>query len=509
MVAFSLPLRPVERPVELPEEYRKTLRNEYQVRYLESIGAAPSRANMALMRKHLPIENCKFTTAWKSRGWTQDTLYISVDPPGSSSAAAAASAARATASAAATESPTIDSVWQQLQAAEGEEEEERDDVGQRGAPRGNMRFDEARRSFLYPFKLRPAQLEQERRAAAAAGRAGAAAAGSGDAEEEEEEERGGRQEEAGRTADGFDWRSRDMHKYPLHAEEEIRAEMHAQFKLHTKDIVALQAEFVQNFPLEQLKERLSTEQLRVVLSELNGRATARFIGLLTLLLYWVHLPERTERQVAEGQLGALLCAVQTHFARVRERLKGKRTLLLTLLPLLLLSVRMACEALFRQAFPKWWTTRDAAATLQRMDAFIEQLFDPNRYHSHLAQLESSTEAIRIAARDELGVKPRAHGARFYATTTLVSTALPRGHGVWQHRHIAGPTLPPVAGQLAQLTSGAAVQQQLYQTAVHGRVDGSSSEKVLSRMIVRPEPKQKHPGSLPRTLSSGGGGVAAK
>ena len=81
-------------------------------------------------------------------------------------------------------------------------------------------------------------------------------------------------------------------------------------------------------------------------------------------------------------------------------------------------------------------------------------------------------------------------------------------GVWQHRHIAGPTLPPVAGQLAQLTSGTAVQQQLYQTAVHGRVDGSSSEKVLSRMIVRPEPKQKHPGSLPRTLSSGGG-VAAK
>jgi hypothetical protein len=53
----------------------------------------------------------------------------------------------------------------------------------------------------------------------------------------------------------------------------------------------------------------------------------------------VHLAERTERRVAEQQLGSLLCAVQTHFARVRDRLKGKRTLLLTLLPLLLLSVR--------------------------------------------------------------------------------------------------------------------------------------------------------------------------
>ena len=238
MVAFSLPLKGVERPFELPEEYRKTLRNEYQVRYLESIGAAPSRANMALVRKHIPIENCKFKTAWKSRGWSQDTLYISVDPPGSSSAAAAAAAtaARATAATAATEGPTegptMDSVWQQLQAAEGEEEdEERGDEGQHGAPRGNMRFDEARRSFLYPFKLRPAQLEQDRRAAAA---------GSGDAEEEEEQ-REGRQEEAGRTADGFDWRSRDMHKYPLHPEEDIRAEMQAQFRLHTKDIVALQA----------------------------------------------------------------------------------------------------------------------------------------------------------------------------------------------------------------------------------------------------------------------------
>ena len=163
---------------------------------------------------------------------------------------------------------------------------------------------------------------------------------------------------------------------------------------------------MQHFPLEQLKQRLSPEQLRAVLQQLNGRATARFIGLLALLLYWarlpaspppssapsrhaplplpprrppwrsmpalfcslaasrppspalspplasfhptppdlarsrqVHLAGRTGRHVAEEQLGSLLCAVQTHFAGVRERLKGKRPLLLTLLPLLLLSVR--------------------------------------------------------------------------------------------------------------------------------------------------------------------------
>ena len=33
---FALPLKPLDKPRDLPEEYRKTLRNEFQVRYLES-----------------------------------------------------------------------------------------------------------------------------------------------------------------------------------------------------------------------------------------------------------------------------------------------------------------------------------------------------------------------------------------------------------------------------------------------------------------------------------------
>jgi hypothetical protein len=34
-----------------------------------------------------------------------------------------------------------------------------------------------------------------------------------------------------------------------------------------------------------------------------------------------------------------------------------------------------------------------------MDAAIERIFDPNAYLSHIAPLESTTAAIRIAARD--------------------------------------------------------------------------------------------------------------
>ena len=51
---------------------------------------------------------------------------------------------------------------------------------------------------------------------------------------------------------------------------------------------------------------------------------------------------------------------------------------------------------------------------------IEQLFDPNHYHSHIAPLESSTEAIKIAARQELGVKKAGdREARYFQTSVAV------------------------------------------------------------------------------------------
>jgi len=60
-----------------------------------------------------------------------------------------------------------------------------------------------------------------------------------------------------------------------------------------------------------------------------------------------------------------------------------------------------------------------------MDAMIEQLFDPNHYHSHIAPLESSTEAIKIAARQELGVKKAGdREARYFQTSVAVSTTAP-------------------------------------------------------------------------------------
>lgn len=61
-------------------------------------------------------------------------------------------------------------------------------------------------------------------------------------------------------------------------------------------------------------------------------------------------------QIAEEQLAALYCTIQQDFNATRDRMKARRTTLLFSLPALLLLMRVVVEALFRHAFPKWWTT---------------------------------------------------------------------------------------------------------------------------------------------------------
>ena len=94
---IQIQLKPREKPVDLDEKDRRSLMNEMQVRYLEQIGAAPTRANLAMVRRNVPPEKVTFTTAWKSRGWVSDTLYISLEDPSQAAPVVAIRKAAATA----------------------------------------------------------------------------------------------------------------------------------------------------------------------------------------------------------------------------------------------------------------------------------------------------------------------------------------------------------------------------------------------------------------------------
>ena len=73
---FAVPLKPQDKPVDFPKTFHKTLKTEYAVRYLEQIGARPTPENLKLVEQQMPIEKCRVTAAWKSRGWLADYLYV-------------------------------------------------------------------------------------------------------------------------------------------------------------------------------------------------------------------------------------------------------------------------------------------------------------------------------------------------------------------------------------------------------------------------------------------------
>ena len=77
-----IPLKPTDEPPK-EDEVRRLLTNpkfrladEFAVRYLESIGAAPTPANMAMVKKEIPSNRFKLKAAYKSRGGLEDMIYM-------------------------------------------------------------------------------------------------------------------------------------------------------------------------------------------------------------------------------------------------------------------------------------------------------------------------------------------------------------------------------------------------------------------------------------------------
>mmetsp|Transcript_31452 Transcript_31452/g.99740 ORF Transcript_31452/g.99740 Transcript_31452/m.99740 type:complete len:622 (-) Transcript_31452:59-1924(-) len=69
-------LKPVSKPMDFPPDLRGRLRREYAVRYLEAIGASPTRENMQSILKEVPIDGCDIVEAFRCRGWLTDALYV-------------------------------------------------------------------------------------------------------------------------------------------------------------------------------------------------------------------------------------------------------------------------------------------------------------------------------------------------------------------------------------------------------------------------------------------------
>ncbi len=392
-MSVSVPLRALERPVELTAEHTRRIAEEFYVCYLDKLGVTPTPASLAQVKKLLPFDACKITCSWRSRGATVDSVVVSpADAPNAAESSTAptssyrppAAARRRRVANALRLLPSAGAA-----AAGGGSHDERA-LGAVSVsptiPRGLLPLQEAVRRFLYPFKREPAA--------------------------------------EALSAPCTDFGARDAHRYGHFSHDEVQADVGNELVVRTKLIRALQDSFVRDFPWRRLEARVGAAMVRLGRENLSDARTTRFVGLLVLLLYWTHIAPLSGRSIEPSRLTALLSAVQHHFSERRAQLKAKRSSLLFVLPALLLLVRVLVEALLRQHFPRWWSTVSGEKTLVAVDDSIERLLDPNGYLTHFAALRNlSGWAPHGTARD----KPRSsreNRARNFATSTYVRDALP-------------------------------------------------------------------------------------
>lgn len=76
-----IPLKPTNEPPKEDEVRRlllnpRTVIHEFAVRYLESMGAAPTPANIRMVKAEIPVKRFKLKAAYKSRGGLEDMIYM-------------------------------------------------------------------------------------------------------------------------------------------------------------------------------------------------------------------------------------------------------------------------------------------------------------------------------------------------------------------------------------------------------------------------------------------------
>lgn len=95
------------------------------------------------------------------------------------------------------------------------------------------------------------------------------------------------------------------------------------------------------------------------------------------------------------------------------------------IPLTILTIRVAVEELFRSAFPLWFSPGGEGmkrGTLESMNDIITSFLDPHGYHGRISSIESSNEAMRAASKlQHSPVKSKVD--RFSSTSKLLRTVI--------------------------------------------------------------------------------------
>ena len=411
-----IPLKPTNEPPK-EEEVRRLLLNpkfklvdEFAVRYLESIGASPTPANIRKVKAEIPVKRFKLKAAYKSRGGLEDMIYMEkVEPKNEGRHLWRGCAARSLFS------EMVDKkLAATTPAAASETTKEKSALGiLGGGGAGKTERDSARTGVLLP-KLgtanlpppnRPAPMSPERRDDIATRVALAHLATQSSQERMQS-----------RTASSRKGR-RSQVGAPDFAEEKLEPDVsELQIKVTMDDVLSIQTMFTRTFPLSHIRERVPAQDLAVLVGEMTGIGMAQLILNLCQLCEWaiVHnfrpppghkladpglesfrIRPRTGGDSASppaaGDAGGaqeadltpaveqILVDTFSGWVEIQGRVT-KRAHTVVAYPIYLMLVRVAVETVMRNAVPSLFKgPKDEVLVLEKIERIISAMLDPDGY----------------------------------------------------------------------------------------------------------------------------------
>jgi len=410
-----IPLKPTNDPPK-EDEVRRLLLNpkfrlvdEFAVRYLESIGAAPTPANIQMVKKEIPVKRFKLKAAYKSRGGLEDMIYMEkVEPKNEGRHLWRNAQARSLFSemidkklAATTLAPMQDAGKDKsrgLLGGAGKTERDSSRTAGLGGGLPKLNADSLQASN------RPPPMSPSKRDDIASRVAMARLA----TQSSLEQSRSARSRKGRRSQVG----GREF-------VEEANNTAELGIKVAMDDVLSIQTMFTRTFPLAHLRDRLPAEELAILVGELTGIKMAQLILHMCQLCEWaiVHkcspppghdlagpteesfvippLPPKGERGKTAGGGGGgegggaasgLAPAVE---GVLMETFKGwiemqgrisKRQHAVIAYPIYLMLIRVAVETVMRNAVPSIFKgPKNEVQVLEKTERIVSAMLDPDGY----------------------------------------------------------------------------------------------------------------------------------
>ncbi|KAK3265359.1 hypothetical protein CYMTET_25951 [Cymbomonas tetramitiformis] len=412
---ISIPLKnQVDAELVDEKSVHKAFANEYSTKLLESIGATPTKANMELVRKMIPLSETCVKVSCKTRGALVDQIDLTV-PSINYEVKLQQKAGRAK-----PHEVLALGMLQNVEQLEPEVESAGDRLFKQGRKtiedpeKGLDTFEEMGGKYLYPFKiLNDPDLDPS---VAMPVDAPGAASTSG-----RPPIKSGR-----RIGKDSEERSKGTSKKSDFVKEEILQELNQNFHVNDAAVLHCQTafetsllEWKDGLAEDTLTSRITPEDFQMTISELSSDSTVRLFRTTATCFYHMFIRNIS---LDDAQQEKAVFTIHQDYATICRRYRRRKSHFLFTLPVLLLSMRVMVDRLFTTSFPNWASSEEGKDCLLQMDEMISVLFDPHDYHSEISLLQSAPGAMKIMQK----YRGRAHKpihSRFYDLSPLTKAVV--------------------------------------------------------------------------------------